>query len=188
MIYLATRTARPASSAPAYLEDLLRGIPTRARTSTDSRKFFRQFSFPGGIGDRTPETPARSTRSEKLDGLEQMPVGAAFDNPNDRRRDRWRRRIRNRPLATSCAYQQFSPAADGAVLPIFHLNGYKINHPTVLARIPHELESLRGLWLDALLRRRLRSRSMVQAMAVTVEHCVIEIKRIQKKPSARGRQ
>ena len=106
--------------------------------------------------------------------------GAAFDNPDlivaavvgDGESE-------TGPLATSWHINKFlNPIRDGAVLPILHLNGYKINNPTLLARISHEeLENLFArLWLDALFRRRLRPDSMHQAMAATVEHCVQEIR------------
>ena len=84
------------------------------------------------------------------------------------------------PLATSWHINKFlNPTRDGAVLPIFHLNGYKINNPTLLARIPHEeLESLlRGYGWTPYFVEGSDPDTMHQAMAATTEHCVLEIKR-----------
>jgi len=91
------------------------------------------------------------------------------------------------PLATSWHVNKFlNPARDGAVLPILHLNGYKINNPTLLARISHdELESLlRGYGWTPYFVEGSDPESMHQAMAATAEHCVLEINRY--KAEARG--
>jgi xylulose-5-phosphate/fructose-6-phosphate phosphoketolase len=110
------------------------------------RKFFRQFSFPGGIGSHcTPETPGSIHEGGELGYSISHAFGAAFDNPDlivavmvgDGEAE-------TGPLATAWHSNKFlNPIRDGAVLPILHLNGYKIANPTVLARISHkQLESL----------------------------------------------
>ena len=110
------------------------------------RQFFKEFSFPGGVGSHcTPETPGSIHEGGELGYVLSHACGAAFDNPElivaavvgDGESE-------TGPLATSWHINKFlNPARDGMVLPILHLNGYKINNPTLLARIPHEeLESL----------------------------------------------
>ena len=109
-------------------------------------RLFRQFSFPGGIPSHAaPETPGSIHEGGELGYSLVHAYGAAFDNPDlivacvigDGEAE-------TGPLAGSWHSNKFlNPATDGAVLPILHLNGYKIANPTVLARIPHEeLESL----------------------------------------------
>src|SRR5437588_1230044 len=109
-------------------------------------EFFKEFSFPGGIGSHcTPETPGSIHEGGELGYSLSHAFGAAFDNPDllvvpvvgDGEAE-------TGPLATSWHSNKFlNPIRDGAVLPILHLNGYKIANPTVLARISHEeLESL----------------------------------------------
>ena len=105
------------------------------------KRLFTQFSFPGGIPSHVaPETPARFTKAENWAIRWRTPYGAVFDNPDllaccvigDGEAE-------TGALATSWHSNKFlNPARDGAVLPILHLNGYKIAGPTVLARIPHE--------------------------------------------------
>ena len=110
------------------------------------REFFKEFSFPGGIGSHcTPETPGSIHEGGELGYSLSHAFGAAFDNPDllvavvvgDGEAE-------TGPLATSWHSNKFlNPIRDGAVLPILHLNGYKINNPTLLARISHdELEDL----------------------------------------------
>ena len=105
------------------------------------RKLFRQFSFPGGIPSHVaPETPGSIHEGGELGYALAHAYGAAFDNPDlvvacvvgDGEAE-------TGPLATSWHSNKFlDPVRDGAVLPILHLNGYKIANPTVLARIPDE--------------------------------------------------
>ena len=110
------------------------------------KRLFTQFSFPGGIPSHVaPETPGSIHEGGELGYSLSHAYGAAFDNPDlivatvvgDGEAE-------TGPLATSWHSNKFlNPVRDGAVLPILHLNGYKIANPTVLARIPHEeLESL----------------------------------------------
>ncbi len=131
---------------------------------------------------------ARSTRAANWATCLSHACGAAFDNPElivaavvgDGESE-------TGPLATSWHINKFlNPVRDGAVLPILHLNGYKINNPTLLARIPHEeLESLlRGYGWTPYFVEGSDHDSMHQAMAATVEHCVNEIR---AHPEARAR-
>ena len=104
-------------------------------------RFFKEFSFPGGIGSHcTPETPGSIHEGGELGYVLSHACGAAFDNPDlivaavvgDGESE-------TGPLATSWHINKFlNPIRDGAVLPILHLNGYKINNPTIWARVPHE--------------------------------------------------
>src|SRR5450432_344036 len=137
----------PGMVANTYLEgtysEVYSGIP---QTADGMQKLFKQFSFPGGIPSHVaPETPGSIHEGGELGYSIVHAYGAAFDNPNllvccvvgDGEAE-------TGPLATSWHSNKFlNPARDGAVLPILHLNGYKIANPTVLARIPHdELRSL----------------------------------------------
>jgi xylulose-5-phosphate/fructose-6-phosphate phosphoketolase len=137
----------PAMLASAYLEGTYSEVyPDRSEDEEGLRKFFKQFSFPGGIGSHcTPETPGSIHEGGELGYSLSHAFGAAFDHPDlivaavvgDGEAE-------TGPLATSWHSNKFlNPARDGAVLPILHLNGYKIANPTVLARIsPQQLESL----------------------------------------------
>ena len=115
-------------------------------TLTGMDRLFRQFSFPGGVPSHVaPETPGSIHEGGELGYSLSHAHGAAFDNPDlivacvigDGEAE-------TGPLATSWHSGKFlNPARDGAVLPILHLNGWKIANPTVLARIPeHELDAL----------------------------------------------
>jgi xylulose-5-phosphate/fructose-6-phosphate phosphoketolase len=137
----------PAAVANAYLEGTYSEVyPQISRDEDGLRKLFRQFSFPGGIPSHVaPETPGSIHEGGELGYALSHAYGAAFDNPNlfvccvvgDGEAE-------TGPLATSWHSNKFLNAAtDGAVLPILHLNGYKIANPTVLARIgDDELTSL----------------------------------------------
>src|SRR6266540_3526608 len=137
----------PAAVANAYLEGTYSEVyPNVTRDEDGLRRLFRQFSFPGGIGSHvTPETPGSIHEGGELGYALSHAFGAAFDNPDlvvfcvvgDGEAE-------TGPLATSWHSNKFlNPVTDGAVLPILHLNGYKIASPTILARIPtDELTSL----------------------------------------------
>ena len=118
---------------------LQRGVPAASRRPAGMGALFRQFSFPGGIPSHVaPETPGSIHEGGELGYALLHAYGAALDNPDLRGglRDR-RRRGRDRAAGGELALQQVPrPGGDGAVLPILHLNGYKIANPTVLARIP----------------------------------------------------
>ena len=137
----------PGLVANAYLEGTYSEVYTSIGENTDGmRKLFRQFSFPGGIPSHVAaQTPGSIHEGGELGYALVHAYGAAFDNPDlvvacvigDGEAE-------TGPLAAGWHSNKFlNPAVDGAVLPILHLNGYKIANPTVLARIPHaELESL----------------------------------------------
>ncbi|MBV8052090.1 MAG: phosphoketolase family protein, partial [Acidobacteriaceae bacterium] len=175
----------PGVLGPAYLEGTYSEIyPEKSQDVRGLREFFKQFSFPGGIGSHcTPETPGSIHEGGELGYALSHACGAAFDNPDlivsvvvgDGESE-------TGPLATSWHINKFlSPVRDGAVLPILHLNGYKINNPTVPARISHEeLESLlRGYGWTPYFVEGSEIDSMHQAMAATTEHCVQEIRELQ---------
>ncbi len=137
----------PGLVANAYLEGTYSEVYTGIGEGTDGlRKLFRQFSFPGGIPSHVAaETPGSIHEGGELGYALVHAYGAAFDNPDlvvacvigDGEAE-------TGPLAASWHSNKFlNPVTDGAVLPILHLNGYKIANPTVLARIPRdELDSL----------------------------------------------
>ena len=137
----------PAAVANAYLEGTYSEVyPHITRDEDGMAKLFRQFSFPGGIPSHVaPETPGSLHEGGELGYALSHAYGAAFDNPNllvccivgDGEAE-------TGPLATSWHSNKFlNPVSDGAVLPVLHLNGYKIANPTVLARIgDDELTSL----------------------------------------------
>ena len=183
MIFLAgPGHGAPGVLAPIYLEGTYSEIyPEKSQDEKGLREFFKQFSFPGGIGSHcTPETPGSIHEGGELGYVLSHACGAAFDNPDlivaavvgDGEAE-------TGPLATSWHISKFlNPIRDGAVLPILHLNGYKINNPTLLARITHqELEDLlRGYGWTPYFVEGSDHDSMHQAMAATFEHCVGEIK------------
>jgi xylulose-5-phosphate/fructose-6-phosphate phosphoketolase len=132
----------PAAVANAYLEGTYSEIyPSITQDAEGMRKLFRQFSFPGGIPSHVaPETPGSIHEGGELGYALVHAFGAAFDDPDlvvcaivgDGEAE-------TGPLAASWQSNKFlDPATDGAVLPILHLNGYKIANPTILARIPHD--------------------------------------------------
>jgi len=182
----------PGVIAPVYLEGTYSEFyPEKGEDEDGLREFFKQFSFPGGIGSHcTPETPGSIHEGGELGYVLSHACGAAFDNPElivaavvgDGEAE-------TGPLATSWHINKFlSPVSDGAVLPILHLNGYKINNPTLLARISHgELENLlRGYGWTPYFVEGSEPDSMHQAMAATVEHCVAEIRKIRQQARTSG--
>jgi xylulose-5-phosphate/fructose-6-phosphate phosphoketolase len=186
MIYLAgPGHGAPGVLAPVYLEGSYSDIyPDRSQDLRGLQRFFMQFSFPGGIGSHcTPETPGSIHEGGELGYSISHAFGAAFDNPDlivavvvgDGESE-------TGPLATSWHSNKFlNPVRDGAVLPILNLNGYKINNPTILARIPKdELTSLmHGYGWEPLFVEGSEPASMHQAMAATLNHAIEEIQRIQ---------
>jgi xylulose-5-phosphate/fructose-6-phosphate phosphoketolase len=187
MIFLAgPGHGAPGVLGPTYLEGTYSEVyPEKSEDEEGMREFFKQFSFPGGIGSHcTPELPGSIHEGGELGYVLSHACGAAFDNPElivaavvgDGESE-------TGPLATAWHINKFlNPIRDGAVLPIFHLNGYKINNPTIPARIEHEeLESLlRGYGWTPCFVEGSDHDSMHQAMAATVEHCVETIQEIQK--------
>src|SRR4051812_19891783 len=186
MIFLAgPGHGAPGVIGPVYLEGAYSEIYTdKSEDTAGLREFFKQFSFPGGVGSHcTPETPGSIHEGGELGYVLSHACGAAFDNPDlivaavvgDGEAE-------TGPLATSWHIGKFlNPIRDGAVLPILHLNGYKINNPTLLARITHEeLEKLfQGYGWTPYFVEGSDPNSMHQAMAATVERCVDSIKSAQ---------
>lgn len=183
----------PGVLAPVYLEGTYSEIyPNKSEDEEGMGQFFREFSFPGGIGSHcTPETPGSIHEGGELGYSISHAVGAAFDNPDllvavvvgDGESE-------TGPLATSWHSTKFiNPVRDGAVLPILHLNGYKINNPTLLSRISHEeLESLfRGYGWTPYFVEGDDPQVMHQKMAATMENCVLEIRRIQEQARRSGK-
>ena len=193
MIFLAgPGHGAPGVLAPVYLEGSYSEVyPEIGEDEDGLRTFFKRFSFPGGVGSHcTPETPGSIHEGGELGYVLSHACGAAFDNPElivaaavgDGEAE-------TGPLATSWHVNKFlNPARDGAVLPILHLNGYKINNPALLARVPHEeLDSLlRGYGWDPCFVEGSEPEGMHQAMAATVDHCVSEILRIREEARRGG--
>ncbi len=194
MIYLSgPGHGAPAVLANCYLEGTYSEIyPDKSQDAEGLLKFFRQFSFPGGIGSHcTPETPGSIHEGGELGYSLSHAFGAAFDNPDlivnvvvgDGEAE-------TGPLATAWHSNKFlNPIRDGAVLPILHLNGYKIANPTVLARITHEeLEQLfSGYGWTPYVVEGDDPMAMHQQMAETLERCVEEIRSIQQKARTSGK-
>jgi xylulose-5-phosphate/fructose-6-phosphate phosphoketolase len=183
----------PGVLAPVYLEGAYSEIyPNKGEDIDGMREFFKEFSFPGGIGSHcTPETPGSIHEGGELGYSISHAFGAAFDNPDlvvcvvagDGESE-------TGPLATSWHSTKFlNPVRDGAVLPILHLNGYKINNPTLLSRISHEeLESLfKGYGWTPHFVEGDDPELMHQKMAATMEECIVEIRRIQQDARSNGK-
>jgi xylulose-5-phosphate/fructose-6-phosphate phosphoketolase len=175
----------PGMVANTYLEGTYSEVyPDVSRDAEGMRKLFRQFSFPGGIPSHAaPETPGSIHEGGELGYALVHAYGAALDNPEllvccvvgDGEAE-------TGALATSWHSNKFlNPGHDGAVLPILHLNGYKIAGPTVLARIPHEeLRSLlEGYGHKPYFVGGDDPQEMHQLMAATLDEVVGEIKDIQ---------
>ncbi len=182
----------PGVLGPVYLEGSYSEIYTsKSEDEEGLGEFFKQFSFPGGIGSHcTPETPGSIHEGGELGYVLSHACGAAFDNPDlivaavvgDGESE-------TGPLATSWHINKFlNPIRDGAVLPILHLNGYKINNPTLLARISRdELESLlRGYGWTPYFVEGSEPGSMHQAMAATTERAVLDIREHQREARQSG--
>jgi len=176
----------PGLVANAYLEGTYSEVyPHISQDEEGMRRLFRQFSFPGGIPSHVaPETPGSIHEGGELGYALSHAYGAAFDNPDlivaavvgDGEAE-------TGPLATSWHSNKFlNPATDGAVLPILHLNGYKIANPCVLARISHEeLEQLfLGYGYVPHFVEGTEPEAMHQLMAATLDLVVPEIRRIQE--------
>ncbi len=182
----------PGIVANTYLEGTYSELyPNISQNEEGLKKLFTQFSFPGGIPSHVaPETPGSINEGGELGYSLVHAYGAAFDNPDlivacvvgDGEAE-------TGPLATSWHSNKFlNPIHDGAVLPILHLNGYKISGPTVLARIPHDdLEALfRGYGYIPYFVEGDDPRAMHQLMAATLDAVVTDIKHIQKDVRTNG--
>src|SRR5271167_3077798 len=183
----------PAVLSQGYLEGTYSEIyPEKTEDVKGMQRFFKQFSFPGGIGSHaTPETPGSIHEGGELGYSISHAYGTVYDHPDlialtvvgDGEAE-------TGPLATSWHSNKFlNPIRDGAVLPVLHLNGYKINNPTLLARISHEeLEALFvGYGYTPYFVEGSEADSMHQAMAATLEHCVLEIRKIQTEARRTGK-
>ncbi len=182
----------PGLVANAYLEGTYSEVyPTVSADEEGLTRLFKQFSFPGGIPSHVaPETPGSIHEGGELGYSLSHAYGAAFDNPDllvacvvgDGEAE-------TGPLATSWHSNKFlNPALDGAVLPILHMNGYKIAGPTVLARIPRdELECLfRGYGYTPYFVEGDDPLEMHQRMAETLDTVIAEIQSIQREARAHG--
>ncbi|HYX25147.1 MAG TPA: phosphoketolase, partial [Thermoanaerobaculia bacterium] len=175
----------PAVVANAYLEGTYSELyPNVSQDEEGMKHLFKQFSFPGGIPSHAaPETPGSIHEGGELGYALSHAYGAAFDNPDlivacvigDGEAE-------TGPLATSWHSNKFlNPVRDGAVLPILHLNGYKIAGPTVLARIPPaELDSLlKGYGYEPHYVEGSDPEPMHQRMAAVLDEVIPKIRRIQ---------
>jgi len=183
----------PGLVANAWLEGTYSEVyPNISLDEEGMQRLFKQFSFPGGIPSHVaPETPGSIHEGGELGYALSHAYGAAFDNPDlivtcvvgDGEAE-------TGPLATSWHSNKFlNPKSDGAVLPILHLNGYKIANPTVLARISHdELEHLfRGYGYTPHFVEGEEPAAMHQQMAATLDAVIADIQRIQGEARTKGR-
>ncbi len=182
----------PAVVGNTYLEGTYSEVyPNISQDEAGLQKLFLQFSFPGGIPSHaSPETPGSIHEGGELGYSLSHSFGAVFDNPDlvvscvigDGEAE-------TGPLATAWHSNKFlNPVTDGAVLPILHLNGYKISNPTVLARITREeLDQLfRGYGWKPYFVEEEPDDLMHEAMATTLDNAVEEIKRIQHEARISG--
>lgn len=193
MIYLSgPGHGGPAVVAGTYLEGTYSEVyPNISQDEIGLKRLFTQFSYPGGISSHaSPQTPGSIHEGGELGYSLSHAFGAVFDNPDllvacvigDGEAE-------TGPLATAWHSNKFlNPARDGAVLPILHLNGYKISNPTVLARItPEELDQLlRGYGWTPYYVEGHEPALMHQAMAAALEEVVINIQQIQYEARENG--
>ena len=177
----------PGVVANVYLEGTYSEVyPAVAENAAGMQRLFKQFSFPGGIPSHVaPETPGSIHEGGELGYSLLHATGAVFDNPDllvccvigDGEAE-------TGPLAASWHSNKFlDPERDGAVLPILHLNGYKIAGPTVLARIPREelLELMRGYGYEPYVVEGDDPPRVHEQMAATLDRIVGEIRAIQRR-------
>ena len=193
MIYVAgPGHGGPAVVANTYLEGSYSEVyPAISQDEVGLKKLFTQFSFPGGISSHaSPQIPGSIHEGGELGYSLSHAFGAAFDNPDlvvacvigDGEAE-------TGPLATAWHSNKFlSPVSDGAVLPILHLNGYKISSPTVLARIsPDELDQLlRGYGWTPYFVEGHEPEAMHQAMAAAMNEAITQIKTSQRQARDEG--
>jgi xylulose-5-phosphate/fructose-6-phosphate phosphoketolase len=193
MIYIAgPGHGGPGVVANTYLEGSYSEVyPTISQDAEGMQRLFKQFSFPGGIPSHAaPETPGSMHEGGELGYAVAHAYGAAFDNPDlivacvvgDGEAE-------TGPLATAWHSNKFlNPDCDGAVLPILHLNGYKISNPTILARISHE--ELRSLFVgygyQPYFVEGAEPNEMHQLMAATLDTVIEEIHAIQHEARTSG--
>jgi xylulose-5-phosphate/fructose-6-phosphate phosphoketolase len=182
----------PGLVANTYLEGTYTEVyPNIGHDEEGLRRLFRQFSFPGGIPSHVaPETPGSIHEGGELGYALVHAYGAAFDNPDlvvccvvgDGEAE-------TGPLATSWHSNKFlNPASDGAVLPVLHLNGYKIANPTVLARIPREelTALLEGYGHRPIYVEGSEPEDVHQQMAAALDDALDDIRAIQDRARAGG--
>ena len=182
----------PGIVANVYLEGTYTEFyPEVTPDAAGMKRLFRQFSFPGGVGSHcTPETPGSIHEGGELGYSLSHAFGAAFDNPGlvvacvvgDGEAE-------TGPLATAWHSNKFlDPVRDGAVLPILHLNGFKIANPTLLARVPHdELRKLfEGYGYTPHFVEGDDPPAVHRALAAAFDACFDEIRRIQTGARAGG--
>src|SRR5262247_3273194 len=182
----------PGIVANTYLEGTYSEFyPNISQDEEGMKRLFTQFSFPGGIPSHVaPETPGSIHEGGELGYAISHSYGAAFDNPDllvacvvgDGEAE-------TGPLATSWHSNKFlNPATDGVVLPILHLNGYKIANPCVLARISHEEldQLLRGYGYTPHFVEGHEPAAMHELMAATLDAVVAEIQRIKANARDKG--
>jgi xylulose-5-phosphate/fructose-6-phosphate phosphoketolase len=182
----------PALSAHAWLEgSWTEHYPNLGRDADGARELMRQFSFPGGFGSHaTPEIPGSIHEGGELGYALSHAYGAAFDDPQlivacmigDGEAE-------TGPLAAAWHSNKFlNPARDGAVLPILHLNGYKIANPTILARIPEEelAQLLRGYGHEPVFVSGDDPQTMHAAMAQALDNAITRIREIQRAAREEG--
>ncbi|MCX5956130.1 MAG: phosphoketolase family protein [Cyanobacteria bacterium] len=193
MIYLSgPGHGAPGVLGPTYLDGSYSEVyPDKSQDSEGMRRFFKQFSFPGHIGSHcTPETPGSIHEGGELGYVLSHACGAVFDNPDmialacvgDGEAE-------TGPLATSWHINKFlNPISDGAVLPVLHLNGYKIANPTLLARIPHdELANLmRGYGWEPIFVEGSEPKAMHEAMAAAMDRAIGRILEIRAEGRTSG--
>jgi xylulose-5-phosphate/fructose-6-phosphate phosphoketolase len=193
MIYIAgPGHGGPALVANTWLEGSYSELyPNISQDVEGMKRLFRQFSFPGGIGSHvTAEVPGSIHEGGELGYALSHAFGAAYDNPDlvvacvvgDGEAE-------TGPLAAAWHSNKFlNPVTDGAVLPILHLNGYKIANPTILARIPQkELEALFvGYGYQLYFVEGTEPEEMHQKMATTLDRVTKEIRKIQKAARING--
>ncbi len=174
----------PALVSNTYLEGTYSEVyPTISKDEEGLKKLFTQFSFPGGIPSHvSPECPGSMHEGGELGYSLSHAFGAVFDNPDlitacvigDGEAE-------TGPLATAWHSNKFlNPVTDGVVLPILHLNGYKIASAAVLARIPHEelVDLMHGYGWEPYFVEGDEPSIMHEKMATTLDHVMVEIKRI----------
>jgi xylulose-5-phosphate/fructose-6-phosphate phosphoketolase len=177
----------PGLVAATWLEGTYSEVyPNVSLDGEGMRRLFKQFSFPGGIPSHVaPETPGSIHEGGELGYAISHAYGAAFDNPDllvacvvgDGEAE-------TGPLAAAWHSNKFlNPRTDGAVLPILHLNGYKIANPTVLARLPHDelAQLMRGYGHTPHFVEGDDPQAMHEAMASTLDRVLAEIREIQRK-------
>ena len=182
----------PGARGPVYIDgSYTERYPDKSLDEAGLKKFFKMFSFPGHIGSHcTAEMPGSIHEGGELGYVLSHACGSVFDNPElitiacvgDGEAE-------TGPLATSWHINKFiNPVKDGAVLPVLHLNGYKIANPTILSRIPHEeLDSLlKGYGWSPIVVEGSDPMTMHRQMAVAMERSVLEIRAIREQARNSG--